>query len=104
MAAVVDRVTTFGTADNKPSLAIDASNRIYYGRWDSNIIDVFSSAGAIAEAQLAISQARGHSVAGHRLLDRVADALAIDVSMFGDTGKPPKPSISDKADHAWSVA
>lgn len=43
---------------------------------------------AVAEAQLAVTQARGHAVAGHRLLDRVAQALHIDPAMFGDTAKP----------------
>jgi len=55
---------------------------------------------AIAEAQLAVTHARGHSVAGHRFLDRIADALAIDVSMFGDGGKPPMPGMVDEPEHA----
>lgn len=44
---------------------------------------------AVAEAQLAITTARGHAVAGHRLLDKVAEAFHIDPSMYGDTAKPP---------------
>lgn len=43
---------------------------------------------AVAEAQLAVTQARGHAVSGHRLLDRVAEALRIDPALFGDTTKP----------------
>lgn len=53
---------------------------------------------AIAEAQLAVTQARGHSVAGHRFLDRVADALGIEPALFGDTGKSPSALLADQSD------
>lgn len=50
---------------------------------------------AVAEAQLAVTQARGHIVAGHRLLDRVAEALHIDPAMYGDATKPVLPLTND---------
>ena len=35
----------------------------------------------------ALTEARGHTVKGHRLLDQLAKSLGFDVSMYGDTRK-----------------
>lgn len=42
---------------------------------------------AFGQANLTITEARGHAVKGHRLLEHLARSLDIDISMYGDTRK-----------------
>jgi hypothetical protein len=45
--AAGNQVGMFAAADNKPSLDVDASGNIYFGRFDSGQISVYSPAGAL---------------------------------------------------------
>lgn len=62
------------------------------------VLDHFTNAGA------AIAAARGHSVSGHRLIDKVAAAIGFEVVATGDESDKPNdfipPSAGIQADQA----